>query len=183
MMSVKILGFGSNWWARFGRDPNDPCRYTRHSAYYNSAGVRCGQKIKRHWIVPGLVRFNGIGDFDPHFPSRAIGQTFWCSDMVFTCGGNRILFVRKTAKGTIPDHYLVVVSSDRFGIIDFDDPRWRSESTRPISVSQLREQQEAMLLMKEGEWVRNSLGTWRLMTCPSLLDGAALHLSEDVAVA
>ena len=31
MMSVKILGFGSNWWARFGRDPNDPCRYTRRS--------------------------------------------------------------------------------------------------------------------------------------------------------
>lgn len=183
MMSVKILGFGSNWWARFGRNPNDPRRYTRHAAYYNSAGMRCGRKIQRHWIVPGLVRFNGAGDFDPHFPSRAMGETFWCSDLAFTFGGNRILFIRRTPKATIPDQYLVVVSSDRFGVFDFDDPRWKSESTQPISVSQLREQQEAMLLMKEGGWIRSRLGTWRLMPCPNLLLGAALQLLEDVAVA
>ena len=182
MMSVKILGFGSNWWARFGRDPNDPCRYTRHAAFYNSAGVRCGRRIKRHWIVSGLVRFNGVGDFDPHFPSRAIGQTFWCSDLAFACGGNRILFICKAPKTTIPDHYLVVVSSGRFGIFDFDGPSWKSESTQPISVSQLRQRQEAILLMKEGEWVRSRLGSWRLMTCPKLLLGAALKLFEDVAV-
>jgi hypothetical protein len=182
MMSVKILGFGSNWWARFGRDRNDDCRYSRHAAFYNSAGVRCGQKIKRHWIVPGLIRFNGVGDFDPHFPSRAIGQTFWCSDLAFACGGNRILFVRKAPKSTIPDHYLVVLSSGRFGIFDFEDPCWKSESTRSISVSQLRERQEAMLLMREGEWVRNSLGTWRLMSRLNLPLGAALQLLGDIAV-
>jgi hypothetical protein len=182
MMSVKILGFGSNWWMRFGRDSNDPRRYTRHAAYYNSAGVRCGRKIKRHWIVPGLVRFDGVGDFDPHFPSRAIGETFWCSDLAFACGGNRILFVRKTPKTTIPDCYLVVVSSERFGMFDFDDPHWRSEIAQPISVSQLRERQEAMLLMREGEWVRSSLGTWRLMPGPNLPPGAALQLLEGVGV-
>ena len=76
----------------------------------------------------------------------------------------------------------MVVSSDRFGIFDFDDPRWRSESTRPISVSQLRERQEAMLLMREGEWVRNSLGTWRLMSRSNLPLGAALQLLGDIAV-
>ncbi|MBZ5574419.1 MAG: hypothetical protein LAO09_21390 [Acidobacteriia bacterium] len=183
MMSVKILGFGSNWWARYGRDPNDGYRYTRRAAYYNSAGVRCGQKIKRHWVVSGVIRFNGIGDFDPHFPGRAIGQTFDCSDLVFACGGNRILFVRRTSKPAIPDWYLVVVSSERFGIFDFEDPSWKSESTQSISVSQLREQQEAMLLMKGGEWVRNSSGTWRLMTCPNPPPGAALQLLGDVAVA
>jgi hypothetical protein len=182
MMSVKILGFGSNWWTRSGRDPNDPYRYTRRAAYYNSAGVRCGQKVKRHWIIPGLVRFNGIGDLDPHFTSRAIGETFRCSDLEFACGGNRILFVRRTANITIPDHYLVVVSSDRFGIFDFEDSCWRSELTQPISISQLRERQEAMLLMREGEWVRNRLGTWCLMSCPNLPLGAALQLRGDVAV-
>jgi hypothetical protein len=181
MMSVKILGFGSNWWARYGRDPNDACRYTRRAAFFNSAGVRCGGKIKRHWIVPGLIRFNGVGDFDPHFPGRALGQTFWCSDLAVACGGNRILFVRRTPKPSIPDWYLVVVSSERFGIFDFDDLCWKSESTQLISVSQLREQQEAMLLMKEGEWVRNSLGTWSLMLCPNLPLGAALQLLGDVA--
>jgi hypothetical protein len=182
MMSVKILGFGSNWWARFGRDPNDACRYTRHAVFYNSAGVRCGRRIKRHWIVPGLVRFNGVGDFDPHFPSRSIGQTFWCSDLAFACGGNRILFVRRTPQPSIPDWYLVVVSSERFGIFDFDDPCWKSESTQSISVSQLREQQEAVLLMKEGEWVRNSAGTWRLISRSNLPLGAALQSLADIAV-
>jgi hypothetical protein len=182
MMSVKILGFGSNWWTRFGHNPSDACRYTRHAAFYNSAGVCCGRRIKRHWIVPGLVRFNGLGDFDPHFASRAIGQTFWCSDLAFAWGGNRILFVRRAAESTTPDHYLVVVSSAHFGIFDFDDPSWKSESTQPISVSQLRQRQEAILLMKKGEWVRSRLGTWRLMTCPNLLLGAALQLLEDVAV-
>lgn len=68
MMSVKILGFGLSWWARFGRHPGDPWRFTRHAAYYNSAGVRCGNKIRRHWIVPGLVRFNGVVEFDLTFP-------------------------------------------------------------------------------------------------------------------
>ena len=47
MMLVKILGFGSNWWARFGRDPQDRYRFTRHAAYFNSTGVRCGNKIRR----------------------------------------------------------------------------------------------------------------------------------------
>jgi hypothetical protein len=182
MMLVKILGFGSNWWARFGRNPNDACHYTRRAAYFNSAGVRCGQKIKRHWVVPGLIRFNGIGDFDPHFPSRAIGQTFGCSDLAFASDGNRILFVRRTPEPSIPDWYLVVVSSERFGIFDFGDPCWRSESTQPISVSQLRKQQEAMLLMKEGQWVCNGLGTWQLVFRPNLPLGAALQLLGDTAV-
>lgn len=47
-MLVKVLSFGTNWWARFGRDPFDPRRFTRHAAYYNSTGVRCGRKVRRH---------------------------------------------------------------------------------------------------------------------------------------
>ncbi len=179
MMSVKILGFGSNWWGRFGRNPSDACRYTRHAAYYNSAGVRCGQKIKRHWIVPGLIRFNGVGDFDPRFASRAIGETFWCSDMEFACGGNRILFVRRTAKTTVPDRYLVVASGERFGVFDFETSCWKSEFAEPVSISQLRDSQEAMLLMSDGDWVRTGLGIWQLIVQSRLPNGAALELVED----
>jgi hypothetical protein len=176
MMSVKILAFGSNWWARFGSDPGDPVRYTRHAAYFNSTGVRCGRKIKRHWILPGLIRFNGFGDFNPHFPSRAIGTTFWCTNLVSAFGGNRVLFVRESAETTVPDCYLVVVSSDRFGVIDFGDPYWKSASTYPIAASQLRERQEVMLLMAKGECARSRLGTWCLMPCPNLCVGVALQL-------
>ena len=37
----KVLKFGSNWWARFGHDPRDRYRYTRHAAYFNSTGLIC----------------------------------------------------------------------------------------------------------------------------------------------
>ena len=82
-MLVQILTFGSNWWARFGRDPGDRYRYTRHAAYFNSTGLRFGNKIRRHWIVPGLIRFNGVGDFNPNFPGRSVGAVFECADLKF----------------------------------------------------------------------------------------------------
>jgi hypothetical protein len=178
MMLVKILGFGSNWWARFGRDPQDRYRFTRHAAYFNSAGVRCGSKIRRHWIVPGLIRFNGAGDFNPQFPNRAVGKIFECTDLIFALGGNRVLFTRKVAPSG-PDHFLVVVSSDRFGGFDFEAPGWKSQSVTPIAVSHLREKQEAMLLMRAGDWVRSALGVWQLKVDTGLSHGAALQLLED----
>ena len=105
MILVKILEFGSNWWARFGRDSHDRYRYTKHAAYFNSTGVRCGSKMRRYWIVPGLIRFNGVGDFSPQFPSRAVGEIFECTDLVFARGGNRVLFRRKVAQSRPPDYF------------------------------------------------------------------------------
>jgi hypothetical protein len=180
MTSVKILEFGSNWWARFGPDHEDPHRYTRHAAYYNSAGIRCANKVRRYWVLPGLVRFNGVGDFNPHFPSRSIGEIFWCASPGFNCGGNRVLFVRRASKNTVPDHYLVVVSSDRHGALDFGNPGWKSQAIWPISISQLRDRQEALLLMEPEDWVRSALGIWRLVTRPNLPNGASLQLAEEV---
>jgi len=180
-MSVKILEFGSNWWARFGQDPEDPHRYTRQAAYYNSAGIRSANKIRRHWVLPGLIRFNGVGDFNPHFPSRSIGETFWCANPIFTRGGNRVLFVRTTVKSTAPDHFLVVVSSDRHGTLDLGNPGWKSQTVWPISISQLRDRQEALLLMEPEDWIRSALGIWRVVVRPSLPNGASLQLAEEVA--
>ena len=177
-MLVKILEFGSNWWARFGRNPHDRYRYTRHAAYFNSTGVRCGDMMGRHWAVPGLIRFNGVGDFNPHFPGRSIGEVFECSDLVFARGGNRVLFRRRVAKSCQPDYFLLVVSSGRFGSLRFEGSD-RSGSPIPIAVSHLGEEQEAMLLMKAGDQVRSGLGIWQLMVAPNLRHGASLHLLED----
>ena len=181
MMLVKILEFGSNWWARFGRDPLDRYRYTRHAAYFNSTGVKCGNKMRRYWKVPGLIRFNGAGDFDPHFPSRTVGETFECTDLVFARGGNRVLFRRKVAKSCRPDYFLVVVASDRFGALRFEGSDG-SGSPTPIAVSHIDEEQEAMLLMKAGDWVRSALGVWQLTVAPSLRHGASLQLLEDAVL-
>lgn len=161
-MLVKVLGFGTNWWARFGRDADDPHRFTRHAAYYNSTGVRCGSKVRRHWITSGLIRFNGVGDFNPNFPERAIGRTFVCSDLTYAFGGNRLLFQSKAAKSATPECYLVVISGAEHGRIEFNSSVWKSAFSRVIAASQLREKQEIMLLMNAGDWVQTSAGFWQL---------------------
>ncbi len=173
-MLVKVLNFGTNWWARFGRDPEDPYRFSRHAAYYNSTGVRCGSKIRRHWITSGLLRFNGIGDFNPNLPERAIGRTFVCSDLTRAFGGNRLLFQNKASRSAVPEWYLVVISSDLHGQIDFSSSAWKSVFSQVIAASQLRENQEAMLLMKASDWVQTSTGFWQLHVPNAAAEAVAL---------
>jgi hypothetical protein len=181
-MLVKVLNFGTNWWARFGPEADDPCRFTRHAAYYNSTGVRCGSKVRRHWIVPGLIRFNGAGDFSPHSPHRSLGRTFLCSNLDFLFGGNRLLLKTKVPACTAPDWYLVVVSHELHGPIDFAVPDWKSTRSQVIAASRLREMQEAMLLMKAGDWVKTGWGFWQLCVTAKADSHATLELrGNDLA--
>jgi len=161
-MLVKVLNFGTNWWARFGRDADDPYRFSRHAAYYNSTGVRCGSKVRRHWITSGLLRFNGIGGFNPNIPERAIGRTFVCTDLTQAFGGNRLLFQSRAPKCVAPESYLVVISSDLHGQIELSSSTWKSVFSQVIAASQLRSKQEVMLLMKPGDWIQTSSGFWQL---------------------
>jgi hypothetical protein len=185
---VKTLRFGSNWWVRFGRDPDDPYRFTRQAAYYNSTGVSCGRKIRRHWVVPGLIRFNGLGDFNPHLPNRLLGHTFFCSGPTIACGGNRLLFARKAARSEVPECYLVVMGSDVHGRMDLASSYWKAPSAAVIAASQLRDAQEVMLLMKPGDWVQTNCGFWRLTSTRGegsevvleLVGGEALGLVQAV---
>ena len=173
-MLVKVLNFGTNWWARFGRDVEDPHRFTHHAAYYNSTGVRCGGKVRRHWVTSGLIRFNGVGDFNPNMPDRAIGQTFICSDLTQAFGGNRLLFQNKAPQSATPDRYLVVVSSVIHGQIDFSSTVWKSVLSEVIAASRLRDRQEAMLLMRAGDWVQTSAGFWQLSVLATAHEPAGL---------
>lgn len=161
-MLVKVLSFGSSWWARCGQDADDPYRLSRHAAYYNSTGVHCGSKVRRHWVVSGLLRFNGVCDFNLKDANRAIGWTFVCSDLELALGGNRLLFRSKAAKFATPDCYLVVISSEQHGRVDFGSAVWKSMLSRLIAASQLRDAQEAMLLMKPSDWIQTSSGFWQL---------------------
>jgi hypothetical protein len=177
MMPVTVISFGSNWWARFGRDVHDRYRFTRRAAYFNSTGLRSGSKVRRYWIVPGLLRFNGAGDFNPQFPDRAIGATFECADLTFAFGGNRLLFVRRIRNCLLPDYYLLALASERCGVFDCRNSGWKSESVVPIAVSQHRDRAEALLLMRLGDWVKTSLGIWQL-TAADTQHHAALTLTE-----
>lgn len=180
---MKVLNFGSNWWARSGRDPEDRYRFTRHAVYYNSTGVRCGSKVRRHWITSGLIRINGISGFNPHLPDRAIGCTFVCSDPAHEFGGNRLLFQTKAPKSAVPDCYLIVISSDAHGRIDFTSNVWKSVFAQVIAASQLRKMQEAMLLMKPGDWIQTSSGFWQLNAPSTPCQPTALvRIGEPISV-
>ena len=155
-MLVRVLSLGTNWWSRsvYSASP-------QQQVHYNSTGVRCGRKIRRHWLVPGLLRFNGVS-VDREWLTEACGSTFRCSDLAYAYGGNRLLFLSRDRGSTQPDSYLVTVSSDAHGAFDFSSNVWRSVFTRVIAISQLRRQQEAMLLMGAGDWLQTSHGFWRL---------------------
>ncbi|PYY12996.1 MAG: hypothetical protein DMG60_22810 [Acidobacteria bacterium] len=161
-MLVKILNFGSNWWSRFVRNPEGAYCFSAYAAHYNSTGVRCGSKVRRHWITPGLLRINGVVHFTPSLPESAIGKTFLCADVTYAFGGNRLLFQNKGPKSAVPDCYLVVVSSGVHGRIDFNSNVWKSALAQVVAASQLRNMQEVMLLMKPGDWVQTSAGFWQL---------------------
>lgn len=161
-MLVRILSFGSSWWPRFGHDPQDRYRFTRHAAYFNSTGVRSGSKVRRYWIVPGLLRFNGVGDFNPQFPARSIGASFECASLTIALGGNRLLFGRKVKNAPLPDCYLIAIKSEACGIFDCRLANWKSETVRPLAISQHGEKSEALVLMGEDDWIRTRLGIWTL---------------------
>ena len=112
MMLVKILGFGSNWWARFGHDPHDRYRYTRDAAYFNSTGVRCGQQDEALLMVPRLDSVQRNRRVQPHSSrNRVVGEVFECADLAFAGGGNRVLFRKKSRPHSdLPDYFLLVVS-------------------------------------------------------------------------
>ena len=135
--------------------------------------------MRRQWILSGLIRFNCVGGFNPHFPNRALGKTFECADLTFASGGDRLLFVKNAKQMLAPDYYLVVLSSDTRGVINFCDAGWKSGSAMPIAVSSSGCRQEAMLLMKPLDTVRTSLGVWRLKPGPNVRYGASLELVDE----
>ena len=180
-MLVKVLNFGTNWWSRLGYGVNDPCQRTRHAAYYNSTGVRCGRRVRRHWVVPGLIRFNGVGDFKPDSLDSLLGEIFLCSDLDFLFGGNRLLFIKKMPRNTLPDLHLIVLSGELHGQIDLGASDWRLRQTAVIAASQLRDMQEVMLLMRTGDWVKTTFGFWQLSAPASADSTPALELRAEPA--
>jgi len=160
-MIVQIISLGCNWWGRPGNDPQDPCRFTRSAAYFNSTGVRCGNKIRRHWIIEGVVRFNGVSNFNPSRPLSCLSRNFLCSELTRWARGNRILF-QNDVGSKHPDSFLITLSSEENGMIDWRVPHWKSDTVRPIAISQLRQKQQAMFVMNAGDWVRTTCGVWCL---------------------
>ncbi len=173
-MHVRVIGFGTNWWAMHSPDRSDPYCFRRRAAYFNASALMCGRRLHHSAIFPGQVRFNARSGFDPEFPSRAIGKTFLCSGPNHFAGKVHLLF-QQLANDSHPDAYLAVLNSLEHGSIRFRQPGWMSTGVIPISISMRGPRFEAMLLIGPDDWVQSDVGRWRVSA-----DRNSLSLSCDL---
>ena len=158
-MYVRVVSFGTNWWAMNSRNTSDPFCFRRRAAWFNAAALMSGKRLRHRAIFPGHVRFNSKSGFDPEFPLRAVGKTFLCSEPRQFRGTTHLLFERRSTE-MAPDAYLITLRSAEHGAIQFSKPGWKSAGVRPISISLRGEKYEAMLLFGSRDWVESDLGRW-----------------------
>lgn len=159
MVLIAVTGFGSVWRRRFGKDLED-MRLLSRAAYYNTTGVPANGVIRTRPKVTGYARFNGVGGFNPNYPSRMIGHVFECANPCVWNGQNKVLFQRVLRIPERPDFFLVTVRPEHIGHLDLTQPAWKSDDSLLISFSECHDQQEAMLLMPAYAWLRSDLGTF-----------------------
>jgi hypothetical protein len=158
-MRVRVVSFGTNWWAGHSRNLDDPYCFRRRAAWFNSAGLKSGRRLRLCWVYPGHIRFNQNSGFQAEYPLRSIGKTFLCAGPNRLSGRTHLLFVRLL--GDSPsDCYLVTLNGVSNGRISFASSAWRSAGVQPISVSLRGFRYEAMLLMGTRDWIETDLGRW-----------------------
>jgi hypothetical protein len=160
-MRVRIISFGTNWWETHSRDLTDPLCFRRNAAWFNSAGLKYGRRLRLCWVFPGQIRFNRSSGFRPEYPLRSAGKTFQCSGPNCLHGRTHLL-ISAPASALAPDFFLVTVNERMFGRISFTSRAWRSDGVQPISVSLRGSRYEAMVLMSATDWIQTSLGQWEI---------------------
>jgi len=154
------MGFGSVWRHRPGK--RDARGRLTGAVYYNTTGITVNGRIRQRPQICGYARFEAVGGFDPNRLSRMLGRVFECADPSVWMGCNKLLFRRILSRGESPDCFLVVAKSEFVGQLLVGEQDWRSPETRLLSLSESVGQQEAMLLMWIGDWIRSSLGQFVL---------------------
>jgi hypothetical protein len=176
-MLVTITGFGSVWRRRFGKDENDPKRFAR-AAYFNTTGVPVNGEVRTRPKIVGHIRFNGVAGFDPNHPLAMINTVFDCAEPCIWKEHNKVLFNRMLPTPQVPDMFLVVVRASEVGRLDLGSRAWRPEGTLLISLSECRNEQEAMLLMPANSWLRTTVGKFALRPFISWPWSARLQLES-----
>lgn len=161
-MRIRVIGFGTNWWSVHSRDLEDSFCFRRRSAWFNSAGLKSGKRLRLCWVYPGQVRFNQNSGLDPEHPMRSLGKTFLSNGPTTKEGRTHLLLSRVANSDVAPEKYLVTVRSQDQGQISFTSRDWMSVGVQPISVSLRGSCFEAMLLLGEEDWIRTDLGTWTI---------------------
>ena len=163
-MIIGLEGFGSVWSTR-----------RRSTAFYNTTGIISDGRLRHRSRIFGQLRFNEIGGFNPKHIERNIGRVFEASgplDPSSSC----ILLHHLLTRPISPDYYLFAVTSDRTGELQVDQSGWKSDSVVLVSLSQVEQQQEAMLLMPIHSWIRGALGLFAVDPCGEYPWRAVLQL-------
>jgi len=160
-MRVGVLGFGSVWRRRLGKDPADPKRFVR-AAYFNTTGVMVKGSLRTRPRIIGHVRFNGAGGFNPNFTGRMIGRVFECDEPCIWQGQNKIFFKAMLPSRVKPDRYLLALRAAEVGRVMVGLPGWSSEDVWVVALSEWEEEQETLLLMGVHGWLRTSVGRYTL---------------------
>ena len=173
-MWIRLISFGANWWSTHSQDLADPFCFRRKAAWFNSAGLMYGRRLRLCWVFPGQIRFNSNSGFDPEYPSRALRRTFESAGTTRMNGRTHLLLTRAVEHKRRPDRFLVTLKPDLHGQIHFTSRSWKSEDAQPISVSLRGSRYEAMLLLGPNDWIRTDLGSWAISQ-----DGERLELIEQ----
>jgi hypothetical protein len=149
-MIIGLEGFGSIWSVRSGLK-------RERSAFYNTTGIVTDGKLRHRSRVFGQLRFNEAGGFNPNYIERNTGRVFESAGPLDPSG--RSLLLHHLSNGPEPpDYYLFAVTSDRTGELQIDRSGWKSDGVLLVSLSQVHDQQETMLLMPPHGWIRGGLG-------------------------
>jgi hypothetical protein len=177
---VRVLGFGSVWRHRLGR--YDLQGRFAQPVYYNTTGILVNGTVRQRPRICGYARFDAVGGFDPNHISKMVGRVFECAEPSVWMGYNKLLFRRilKNMNNERPDRYLLVVGSELVGRMAIGGEGWRSPDTWLLSFSECGEQQEALLLMASGAWMRGGLGQFALnSSVPRLGHGRLVLCSQE----
>ncbi len=167
-MIIALEGFGSVWSTRMG------ARRER-TAFYNTTGIVLDGRLRHRSRLFGQIRFNAIGGFNPQHIEANIGRVFESPGL--SDGDSPCLLLHHLLSGPQPpDYYLFRVTSDGRGVLDIDRSGWKSDGVVLLSLSQFREQQEAMLLMPVHGWIRGGLGRFAAEPSADCLWRASLEL-------
>lgn len=175
-MRVRIVSLGSNWWSAHPRDVADPSCFRRSAAWFNSAGLKYGNRLRLCWVYPGQVRFNQSSGFNPEFPNRVLGRSFECCLPNRMHGRTHLLVTRSLNRTEEVDRSLVTLTEQKCGLIRFQKPHWKSDHLQLISVSLRRDRYEVMALMSATDWIESSVGTWVLSR-----DGSCLVVADSIS--
>ncbi len=162
-MRVRLMGFGSVWRHRLGKGDGRSCPTS--PVYYNTTGVLVHGNVRQRPQICGYARFDTIGGFDPNHPSKMIGRVFECAEPAVWMGSNKLLFKRILNASEHTDRLLISVTSALVGQLAVGEQDWRSVDSWLLSFSESAGQQESMLLMSIGQWVRTNLGLLVLEPC------------------